>query len=342
VTITGNGFSATAAENVVTLNSKSCPVTSASTTELKVTIPAEGGTGKMIVNVNGKSAETPEFTYILSPDEIPLVISGISPISGPKTTIVTITGSGFSTNAAENVVTLNGLSCPVIAAAPTELKVTIPAKAGSGKLLLNVYGKTGETPPFTYIYSQVTITTLAGSTQGDGDKFNTPRGVAVDKDGNVYVADQGNHKIKKITPSGVVSTFAGSTEGDGDKFNYSSGLDVDKDGNVYVADLSNNKIKKITPSGVVSTFAGSTQGDGDKFFLPSGVAVDKDGNVYAADLYNHKIKKITTAGEVSTYAGSAKGDGDKFYHPTGVDVDKDGNVYVADHSNHKIKKIALE
>ena len=207
------------------------------------------------------------------------------------------------------------------------------------------------------------VSTLAGSTSGYTDgtgtsaQFKYPTGVAVDGAGNVYVADLSNHRIRKITTSGVVSTLAGSSQGYTDgtgtsaKFDYPYGVAVDGAGNVYVADESNHRIRKITTSGVVSTLAGSTYGYTDgtgasaQFKYPYGVAVDGAGNVYVADRYNQLIRKITTSGVVSTLAGSTYGYTDgtgtsaKFYNPTGVAVDGAGNVYVADYANHSIRKI---
>jgi hypothetical protein len=210
------------------------------------------------------------------------------------------------------------------------------------------------------------VSTLAGSgTSGNTDgtgtsaKFFYPSGVAVDGAGNVYVADQNNHSIRKITASGVVSTLAGSAQGYTDgtgtsaKFDFPMGVAVDGDGNVYVADYGNNRIRKITALGVVSTLAGGTSGYTDgtgasaKFDYPRGVAVDGAGNVYVADQYNHRIRKITASGVVSTLAGSTSGNTDgtgtsaQFYHPRGVAVDGAGNVYVADYGNHRIRKITL-
>jgi sugar lactone lactonase YvrE len=208
------------------------------------------------------------------------------------------------------------------------------------------------------------VSTLAGSTQGYADghgtaaMFNYPASVAVDAEGNVYVADQNNHRIRKIDPSGLVSTLAGSivdyADGQGvdARFNNPSGVAVDAAGNIYVADQGNHRIRKIDPSGLVSTLAGATvdyvdgQGVAARFRFPAGVAVDAAGNVYVADAGNHRIRKIDPTGLVSTLAGSTQGYADgpstnaQFNTPFGVAVDAAGNVYVPDWNNHRIRSIA--
>jgi sugar lactone lactonase YvrE len=128
-----------------------------------------------------------------------------------------------------------------------------------------------------------------------------------DSSGNLYVADVWSHKIRKITPAGVVSTFAGSgvkssVDGIGTAatFNEPSGLAIDSAGNFYVGETVGQKIRKITPSGEVTTLAGagtvgSTDGTGSaaKFNGPYGLLVDADGNLIVADTENHKIRKVT-------------------------------------------------
>lgn len=215
---------------------------------------------------------------------------------------------------------------------------------------------------------EVVVVTLAGSSRaGDRDavggaaRFYNPAHVAVDDAGNIYVADYGNQKIRKVTEVGSVSTLAGSgIPGDMDgvgeeaRFQEPSGVAVDNAGNVYVADRFNHKIRKVTEGGVVSTLAGSgIQGSVDgpadvaSFSQPADVAVDGAGNVYVADFGNHKIRKVTPDGLVSTLAGSGSpgsidgsGGASKFREPSGVAVDDTGNVYVADAFNHKIRKVA--
>lgn len=195
------------------------------------------------------------------------------------------------------------------------------------------------------------VNTLAGSNSGfiEGNgalaKFSFPTGVCRDAAGNLYVADEGNNRIRKITPDGMVSTLAGSGlfgsingPGTSARFRSPYSLCVDSSGNVFVAERLNNKIRKITPNGTVSTFASGFQN-------PYGVCIDKNGIFYVADTYNHKIKKITPQGLVTTIAGSTnthqdgQGISAAFSYPTGICVDVSGNVFVADYGNQKIRKI---
>jgi uncharacterized delta-60 repeat protein len=223
------------------------------------------------------------------------------------------------------------------------------------------------------------VTTLAGlagpsgSLDGTGSmaRFAYPSGVAVDNAGNVYVADDGNHTIRKVTPGGAVTTLAGlagsygSADGTGStaRFNSPSGVAVDSAGSVYVADGGNSTIRKVTPDGVVTTLAGLAQyigtnsfsaggsadgtGSAARFKFPSGVSVDSNGNIYVADEGNSTIRKVTPDGVVTTLAGlagsygSTDGTGStaRFDSPSGVSVDSAGNVYVADIWNFTIRKM---
>jgi sugar lactone lactonase YvrE len=207
-------------------------------------------------------------------------------------------------------------------------------------------------------------TTNSGSTDGSGSaaRFNTPTSVAVDDGGNVYVADRGNHAIRKITATGEVTTLAGTagsagtTDGAGTdaRFSQPSGVALDGSGALYVADTANNTIRKIV-AGAVTTLAGLPGGSGSadgtsgfaRFNTPYGVAVDSAGNSYVADTQNHTIRKITAAGVVTTLAGQAgvsgavdgTGTAAQFNQPGGVAVDGRGTVYVADTFNHSIRMI---
>jgi NHL repeat-containing protein len=215
------------------------------------------------------------------------------------------------------------------------------------------------------------VTTLAGraSASGSADGTSTaasffrPSGVTVDGAGNVYVADQANDTIRKVTLGGVVTTLAGtagmfgSADGTGAvaRFGEPAGVAVDSAGNVYVADQYNDNLRKATPDGMVTTLAGtagvlgSADGTGPvaQFDSPTGVAVDSAGNIYVTDQANHTIRKVNAAGVVTTLAGTAgvsgsadgTGPAARFDAPAGVAVDSAGNVYVADQANETIRKI---
>jgi sugar lactone lactonase YvrE len=211
------------------------------------------------------------------------------------------------------------------------------------------------------------VSTLAGSgvlgsADGTGNQasFNNPGGIAVDASGNVYVADQTNHKIRKITSAGVVTTFAGSgvaatVDGTGTaaSFNFPTGIAIDATGNLFVAEFYGHRVRMITPAGVVTTFVGSgAMGSADgtgaaaSFYNPADITIDIAGNLYVSDYNNHKIRKITPAGVVTSLAGSgASGNADgtgaaaSFFQPLGLCCDLAGNIYVADYSNNIIRKI---
>jgi len=188
--------------------------------------------------------------------------------------------------------------------------------------------------------------------------FAQPTGIAIDKLGNLFVADAGNGRIREITSAGVVTTVAG-TDSTGAingadtsaTFFDPLGVAVSGSGNVYVADAGNNLIRLIS-GGSVSTFAGilntGTSTTLSPFNNPTGVALDALGNVFVANYLDNNIMKVTPAGLVSIYAGSPTGDSGAnngpaanatFFYPNNVAVDKDNNVYVSDGVNNMIRKI---
>jgi sugar lactone lactonase YvrE len=207
-----------------------------------------------------------------------------------------------------------------------------------------------------------------GSSQGFADgngtsaQFKFPTSLAFDSNGNLFVADYQNSRIRMITPNADVTTFAGdgtvaSLDGTGTsaQLNQPWGLTIDKFDYLYVTEFGSGKIRKITPTGIVSTIVGSTAGyqDGNiataKFSNPYAINIDASYNLYVADGGNNRIRKISATGEVTTVAGSntlgfADGDASvaQFNGPYGALIGASGELIIPDRQNFKVRKIVFE
>lgn len=379
ITIIGKNFSSVVAENQVTFNGKPATITGATSTQLTVTVPSAAGSGLVIVSTKSKEAiQKPVFQFhwlvsTLAGSTQGYVDGAAAKFNSPSGITVDAAGNLYVTDYLNHLIrkvspegmvsTLAGTVVGIEDGPPATAKFYFPNGAAvdqQGNVFVSDEGSTR----IRKLTSAGVTTTFAGGTPGllNGTsttaRFSNPSGIALDAQGTIYVADQFNHCIRKITPAGVVTTLAGSTAGAADgtgtaaQFQRPVGVVVDKTGNVFVADLFNHRIRKITSDGVVSTIAGSTAGFADgngtaaKFLYPAGLALDQDGNLLVADSENHRIRKITPEGEVTTFAGvGTQGANDgltatsQFYLPREIDIDAAGNIYVVEVGNHRIRKI---
>jgi sugar lactone lactonase YvrE len=221
--------------------------------------------------------------------------------------------------------------------------------------------------------SDGTITTVAGTGEpgfsGDGGpatkaQLDFPAGVAVDAEGNLYISDENNRRIRKVDKEGIITTFAGTGKegysGDGGpatsaKLRDTGGIAFDAKGNLYLADYTS--VRKIDPAGTITTVAGTGKagfsGDGgpatEAKVIAYHIALDASGNIYFTDTDNNRVRMIDRDGIITTVAGSGKqgysGDGGPatkatFEGPWGIAVDGEGILFIADHQNCVVRKVA--
>jgi uncharacterized protein (TIGR03437 family) len=219
------------------------------------------------------------------------------------------------------------------------------------------------------------LTAFAGngiaSYSGDGGastnaQLRGPTALALDTAGNLYIADTQNHRVRKVTPAGIITTIAGTGtagfSGDGGpaanaQLNAPQGVAVDSAGFVVISDTGNSRIRKISPDGIINNHIGNGNasyfGDGGPAYLgsvnhPEGIAVDPSYAVYIADTLNHVVRKAGTDGTIKTIAGRGvpgfSGDGGpatsaQLKGPTSVALDNAGNLYIVDTGNQRIRKV---
>ncbi|HEU0124017.1 MAG TPA: hypothetical protein VFQ91_26025 [Bryobacteraceae bacterium] len=223
------------------------------------------------------------------------------------------------------------------------------------------------------------VTLAAGATgalaawTGDGGaadsaRLQAPSAVAYDRNGNLYIADEQAHRVRMVSPAGIITTIAGTGTaayaGDGGAANKASlhtprGLAFDGNGFLYIADSGNHAVRKISPDGLITTAAGNgfagALGDGGparaaRLHSPSGVAVDPRGDVYIADTANHRVRRITSNGLLANYAGNGSPglafEGSaavvaQLNEPRGLAFDAAGNLYIADSGNNRIRRVDI-
>jgi poly(3-hydroxybutyrate) depolymerase/sugar lactone lactonase YvrE len=208
--------------------------------------------------------------------------------------------------------------------------------------------------------------TVAGSGRagfsGDGGSAAAaqlffPEGVALDRDGSLFIADTGNHRIRRMSLNGVIATVVGSAKSgflmppDREEIPavraqlaYPESIALDREGNLFIADTYNRLVRKVSANGAIRTVAGESE-----LSFPTGLAVDSTGNLFVADTQNHRVRMVSADGTITTVVGTGNagfaGDGSpailaQLSAPRGLALDSQGNLFIADAANHRVRKVA--
>jgi Bacterial Ig-like domain (group 3)/NHL repeat/IPT/TIG domain len=360
ITITGTGGGITQ-PTTVTLTVPNFTL-SANLTALTVDQGSSGSSVLTLAGADFPAGSTINLAATGQPSGVTVSFSGNSVNPNGTTNVVVIIAASSSAQIGTATITVT------VAAQPAGAVQTVP-------ISLTVNYAQSTTLPGAGIINTVAGQGPGGYT-GDGElgiyaELDSPTGVAVDSAGNIYIADQTNNRVRKLTVStGAITTVAGDGiqgyNGDGIPAIYAelyapSGVALDSAGNIYIADEENERIRKVNAStGIISTVAGNgTAGynnDGipatsANLYFPTGVAVDSAGNIYIADWENDRIREVNAStGNISTVAGNGtrgfSGDGAaatsaELNFPSAVTVDSAGNIYVTDFYNVRVRKVTV-
>ena len=355
-------------------------------TPLQVTTTSlPNGTNGMVYNqtLAASGGQTPYTWTNISgalPSGLTLAASGL--IFGTPTTNGTFNFTVKVTDAlsvtATQALALTLLGPPSVTLQPTNNPVTVLFKSN-----VTFSASVTGTGPFSYQWQlngtnlpNGIITTVAGngnygysgdeSAATNAELDSIRAGFVIDTNGNLFIADSYNQRIRKVGTNGIVTTVAGNGNygyfGDSGaatnaKLNFPFGVTVDATGNLFIADTDNNRIRKVGANGIITTLAGNGtngySGDGGtatnaELYEPNGVTVDATGNLFIADTINFRIREVSTNGIITTVAGNGQfgysGDGiaatnAEFAYPMGVAVDATGNLFIADLQNNRIRKV---